>query len=134
VTSKLLTGFDAPILQTMYLDKTIELIHENVHVDAVRDDLDTLVLDAELLEAVLGNPDPEKKAKEISVKLAGRLSLLVCGIWTPKTGSRMAWWTSRPDHLRLKGRGVRTAGRVRIMFLLGCDAEIQVFSTPPPKV
>lgn len=26
-----------------------------------------------LLEAVLGNPDPEKKAKEISVKLAGRL-------------------------------------------------------------
>nr|WP_283812595.1 HsdR family type I site-specific deoxyribonuclease [Bradyrhizobium aeschynomenes] len=53
--------------------KTIELIHENVHVDAVRDDLDTLVLDAELLEAVLGNPDPEKKAKEISIKLTGRL-------------------------------------------------------------
>ena len=42
-------------------------------MDAVRDDLDTLVLDAELLEAVLGNPDPEKKAKEISIKLAGRL-------------------------------------------------------------
>jgi type I restriction enzyme R subunit len=53
--------------------KTIELIHENVHVDSVRDDLDTLVLDAELLEAVLSNPDPDKKAKEISVKLAGRL-------------------------------------------------------------
>ena len=53
--------------------KTIKLIHENVHVDAVRDDLDTLVLDAELLEAVLGSPDPEKKAKEISVKLTGRL-------------------------------------------------------------
>ena len=30
--------------------KTIELIHENVHVEAVRDDLETLVLDAELLE------------------------------------------------------------------------------------
>lgn len=53
--------------------KTIELIHENVHVDAVRDDLDTLVLDADLLEAVLGNADPEKKAKEISIKIAGRL-------------------------------------------------------------
>jgi type I restriction enzyme, R subunit len=53
--------------------KTIELIHENVHVDAVRDDLDTLVVDADLLEAVLGDPDPEKKAKEISVKLTGRL-------------------------------------------------------------
>ena len=53
--------------------KTIELIHENVHVDAVRDDLETLVLDAELLEATLGDPDPDKKAKEIAVKLTGRL-------------------------------------------------------------
>ena len=53
--------------------KTIELIHENVHVDAVRDDLDTLVLDAELLEAVLGTPDPSKKAKEITIKLTARL-------------------------------------------------------------
>jgi type I restriction enzyme R subunit len=53
--------------------KTIELIHENVHVESVRDDLDTLVLDADLLEAVLAGPDPGKKAKEISIKLTGRL-------------------------------------------------------------
>jgi type I restriction enzyme R subunit len=52
--------------------KTIELIHQHVHVDAVRDDLDTLVLDADLLEAVLSNPDP-KKAKEIEIKLQRRL-------------------------------------------------------------
>lgn len=52
--------------------KTIELIHQNVHVDAVRDDLDTLVLDADLLEAVLSNPDP-KKAREIEIKVARRL-------------------------------------------------------------
>ncbi|HDR9874825.1 TPA: HsdR family type I site-specific deoxyribonuclease [Burkholderia cenocepacia] len=52
--------------------KTIELIHQNVHVDAVRDDLDTLVLDADLLEAVLSNPDP-KKSKEIEIKLNRRL-------------------------------------------------------------
>lgn len=52
--------------------KTIELIHQNVHVGAVRDDLDTLVLDADLLEAVLSNPDP-KKAKEIEIKLKRRL-------------------------------------------------------------
>lgn len=38
---------------------------ENVHVDALRDDLDTLALDAE----VLGDPNPNKKAKEISIKL-----------------------------------------------------------------
>ncbi|MCC6427294.1 MAG: type I restriction endonuclease subunit R, partial [Phycisphaerales bacterium] len=53
--------------------KTIELIHQNVHVDAVRDDLDTLVLDADLLQAVLGDPDPEKKGREISIKLTARL-------------------------------------------------------------
>ena len=50
--------------------KTIELIHEHVHVDAVRDDLETLVLNAELLEAVLGTPDPKRKAKEIEIKVA----------------------------------------------------------------
>lgn len=53
--------------------KTIELIHENIHVDAVRDDLDTLVLDADILEAVLGTSDPETKAKEIEIKVSRRL-------------------------------------------------------------
>jgi len=53
--------------------KTIELIHEHVHVDTIRDDLETLVLDADLLEAVLDTPDPKKKAKEIEVKVKGRL-------------------------------------------------------------
>jgi len=52
--------------------KTIELIHQNVHVEAVRDDLDTLVLDADLLEAVMA-ADPKKKAKEIDLKLTARL-------------------------------------------------------------
>ncbi len=53
--------------------KTIELIHQNVHVDAVRDDLDKIVLDADLLEAVMGAPDPGKKAKEVEIKIARRL-------------------------------------------------------------
>ena len=43
--------------------KTIELIHENVHVDAVRDDLDTLVLDADLLEAVLATRTPRRRPR-----------------------------------------------------------------------
>lgn len=50
--------------------KTIELIHEHVHIDAIRDDLETLVLDADLLEAVLGSPDPSRKSKEIEIKVA----------------------------------------------------------------
>ena len=53
--------------------KTIELIHQNVRVDAIRDDLETLVVNAELLEAVLGAPDPKKKAKEIEIKVIRRL-------------------------------------------------------------
>ena len=50
--------------------KTIELIHQHVHIDTIRDDLETLVLDANLLEAVLGSPDPNKKAKEIEIKVS----------------------------------------------------------------
>jgi type I restriction enzyme R subunit len=53
--------------------KTVELIHQNVHVDALRDDLETLVVDAELLEAVMGSPDPTKRAKEFETKLIARL-------------------------------------------------------------
>lgn len=52
--------------------KTIELIHQNVHVEALRDDLETLILDADLLEAVLSNPDP-KKVQIIEIKIAHRL-------------------------------------------------------------
>jgi type I restriction enzyme R subunit len=41
--------------------------------DAIHDDLDTLVLDADLLEAVLGTPDPKHKSKEIEIKVTRRL-------------------------------------------------------------
>jgi type I restriction enzyme R subunit len=53
--------------------KTVELIHQHVHVEAIHDDLDEIVLDAELLEAVLGTPDPRKKGQEIEIKLSHRL-------------------------------------------------------------
>lgn len=53
--------------------KTIELVHENVHLESVRDDLDTLVLDAEVLEGLLDAKDPGKKSKEIEIKLVARL-------------------------------------------------------------
>ncbi len=53
--------------------KTIELIHENVSVEAIRDNLDEIVLDAELLEVVLNTPNPKKKAQEIEIKIARRL-------------------------------------------------------------
>ena len=53
--------------------KTIRLVHENVHLETVRDDLDTLVMDAEVLEGLLDAKDPDKKSKEIEIKLIARL-------------------------------------------------------------
>ncbi|RRR74464.1 MAG: type I restriction endonuclease subunit R [Candidatus Viridilinea halotolerans] len=52
--------------------KTLELIHEHIHVEAVRDDLDTLVMDADVLADLLQHPDP-KKTREIEIKLIARL-------------------------------------------------------------
>src|SRR5829696_2863930 len=54
--------------------KTIELVHENVHLETVRDDLDTLVMDAEVFEELLNAKDPDKKSKVIEIKLIARLS------------------------------------------------------------
>jgi type I restriction enzyme R subunit len=53
--------------------KTIELVHENVHLETVRDDLETLVMDADVLEGLLDAEDPGKKSKEIEIKLIARL-------------------------------------------------------------
>ncbi|MBN2116290.1 MAG: HsdR family type I site-specific deoxyribonuclease [Anaerolineales bacterium] len=53
--------------------KTIELIHQNIHVESVRDDLDEIVLDAELLDAVLNSKDPDHKAREMQIKITERL-------------------------------------------------------------
>jgi len=44
-----------------------------VHLEAIRDDLDTLVMDAEILESILDDPEKEKKAKEVEIKLITRL-------------------------------------------------------------
>jgi type I restriction enzyme R subunit len=53
--------------------KTIELIHQNVHVDAVRDDLETLVMDPAVLDEIASSGDPKKKAKEIVIRISARL-------------------------------------------------------------
>jgi len=53
--------------------KTIELINENVHVEAVRDDIEALVLDADVLDSILKDANPDKKAREVEIKLIARL-------------------------------------------------------------
>ncbi|HEX8396257.1 MAG TPA: HsdR family type I site-specific deoxyribonuclease [Pyrinomonadaceae bacterium] len=52
--------------------KTVELIHENIHVETVRDDLDTLVLDDTVLEEISTAKD-RAKVKEIEIKIIARL-------------------------------------------------------------
>ena len=53
--------------------KTIDLINRNVHLEEVRDDIEALVLDAEVLDSILTDANPERKAKEIEIKLISRL-------------------------------------------------------------
>lgn len=53
--------------------KTIALIHENVKVGTIHDDLDQVVFDADVIEAILDATDKKKKAKEIEIKVAARL-------------------------------------------------------------
>ena len=52
--------------------KTVELIHENVHVEAVHDDLETLVMDDKVLSKIAELNDP-KKVREIEIKIVARL-------------------------------------------------------------
>jgi type I restriction enzyme R subunit len=53
--------------------KTVELINQNVHLESVRDDVETLVLDAQVLDDILKDADPAKRGKEIEIKLIARL-------------------------------------------------------------
>lgn len=53
--------------------KTVDLINENVHIESVRDDVETLVLDAQVLEDFLKDKDPGKRAREVEIKLIARL-------------------------------------------------------------
>jgi len=53
--------------------KTIDLINQNVHLESVRDDVETLVLDAQVLESILADKDPGRRAREVEIKLVARL-------------------------------------------------------------
>lgn len=54
--------------------KTIDLVHQNITVEAVRDDLDVLVMNADIIDEFLSSQgDAKKKTKEIEIKLVARL-------------------------------------------------------------
>jgi len=52
-------------------EKTLKLIHENVAVYTIRDDLDTLIMDEFILEQLKGGD--KKKIKELELKIVWRL-------------------------------------------------------------
>lgn len=52
--------------------KTIELIHQHVQVQSVRDDLETLVMDSDVIEELLNDPDGPT-ADEVEIRIAARL-------------------------------------------------------------
>lgn len=53
--------------------KTVDLINQNIHVESVRDDIETLVMDAQVLNDILKEADPVKKGREIEIMLVARL-------------------------------------------------------------
>lgn len=72
--------------------KTIDLIHQHVTVQAVRDDLETLVMDADVMNELL--KDPDGRVVEVEIKIIGRLRR--------NTGPRFVELSERLEALRLK--------------------------------
>ena len=52
--------------------KTIDLIHKNIEVDAIRDDLDKLELNEKVLKKI-SEKNPEAQAKELEIKIIWKL-------------------------------------------------------------
>ena len=56
--------------------KTIELVHQNVTVEAVREDMEILKLDADLIDEFFKhNKDAKKKTKELEINLVAKIRL-----------------------------------------------------------
>jgi len=53
--------------------KTVDLINKNVHVKSVKDDLETLILDGQVLNEILNDADRDKKIHKIEIMLVARL-------------------------------------------------------------
>jgi len=52
--------------------KTLKLIHDNIKVETIRDDLDTLVMDSEMLTKI-SETEAEKQIKKVEIKIVWRL-------------------------------------------------------------
>ena len=106
--------------------KTISLIHENIHLDEISDDLETLILDDNLLEAVLDSPDPKKKSKEIEITIAHRLRNRLGDPRFKELGERLEALKERHE------QGVLlSVDFLRELLALAQDVVAREQSTPP---
>jgi len=104
--------------------KTTELIHEHVHVEALHDDLETLVVDADLLEAVLGSQKAGVKLWEFETGGYVRSSPAIGSDGTVYVGS----WDNKLYAINGKS-GVKlwefeTGGKVRSSPAIGSDGTV----------
>ena len=53
--------------------KTVELIHDNVDLICINDDLESLVIDADSVDKILELVDPSKYSRKVEIKLIARL-------------------------------------------------------------
>jgi type I restriction enzyme R subunit len=53
--------------------KTIDIINQNIHVESVNDDLETMIMDAQVLDEILIDIDPSKRARRVEITLIARL-------------------------------------------------------------
>lgn len=70
--------------------KTLQLVHDNVSVESLRTDLDTLVLDADL---TLGSDNPDREGKRVELTVRGRL-------WSHRDDPRFEELGMRLERLR----------------------------------
>jgi len=66
--------------------KTVELINKNVHLESVRDDVETLVLDAQVLEEILSDKNPRRPGEAGGNRPSGQI---VQARWRPQV--HRAW-------------------------------------------
>jgi len=78
--------------------KTVELINQNVHLESVRDDVETLVLDAQVLGGILNDAHPEKRGREIEIKLIARLKKHLGNPKFTALGERLEKVKERHEH------------------------------------
>lgn len=89
--------------------ETVQLVHENVHLETVRDDLETLVIDAEVLRRSPRRPGPGKKVQRASGERVvvdgdspwGSGVAWAAGYWGVRVGCATVSW-ALPVHTRTR--------------------------------